>query len=129
MKHVVALIAGLFVVGCAANDDKRPDPVEDFIKVNELEETSEIRTFDRLDVRVLDDYYVIVESRRDYYLVHYSMRCGEGPWGRVTPDIRRDSNVIRAREDTLRGCRIDAIYRIDAAQAEELRQMRGDAED
>lgn len=129
MKHVAALIAGLFVAGCAANDDKRPDPVEDFIKVNELEETREIRSFDRLDLTVLNDYYVIVGSRADFYLLRYFSRCRELPSGRVAADVRRDANVIRAGADTLRGCRIKSIYAIDEAQAEELRQIRLDARD
>ena len=129
MKHVAALIAGLFVVGCAANDDKRPDPVEDFIKVNELEDVKEIRTYDRLDLFVMNDYYVIVSSRRDYYLLSYVARCRELPGGRVEPDVRRDGRVIRAGADTLRGCRIKSIYAIDEAQAEELRQIRLDARD
>ena len=129
MKHVAALIAGLFVVGCAVNDDKRPDPVEDFIKVNELEDVREIRSYDRLDLSVMNDYYVIVSSRRDFYLLRYFSRCRELPGGRVEPDVRRDSRVIRAGVDTLRGCRIKSIFAIDEAQAEELRQIRLDARD
>ena len=129
MKHVAALIAGLFVVGCAANDDKRPDPVEDFIKVNELEDVKEIRTYDSLDLFVMNEYYVIVSSRRAYYLLSYVSRCWERPGGGVEPDVRRDGRVIRAGADTLRGCRIKSIYAIDEAQAEELRQIRLDARD
>ena len=45
---------------------------------------------------------------------------------RITPDVRREGNIIRARFDTIRGCSIDKIYTIDEAQALELEQL-GDA--
>ncbi len=39
---------------------------------------------------------------------------------RVTPDFRYDHNVMRRGTDTLRGCRIDKIYRLTEAQALEI---------
>ena len=41
----------------------------------------------------------------------------------MQPDIRYDSSVLRARFDTLRGCRIDKLYAIEPGQADELRNL------
>jgi hypothetical protein len=38
----------------------------------------------------------------------------------VTPDIRHDLNTVRARFDTYRGCRIQALYEITEGQVQEL---------
>ena len=43
--------------------------------------------------------------------------------GQIKADIRRESNVIRARFDTLRGCHIDSIYEVNEGQAEELKAL------
>lgn len=123
MRLIAILSVCCLVAGCAAQEE-RPDAIADFIRVNQLESVKQIKSLQQLDLTELNDYYVIVSSRSDSYLVAYTTRCTEGPSGRPAPDIRRDPHVLRARVDTLRGCRIDSIYAIDETQVEELRQIR-----
>jgi hypothetical protein len=53
-------------------------------------------------------------------LVAFRQRCRELDELDVTPDIRHDLNTVRARFDTYRGCRIQALYEITEGQAQEL---------
>ena len=69
--------------------------------------------------------YVIVEARRDYYLVELYGRCRElmTEYADIQPDIRPEAKAIRTGEDTIRGCRIKAMYEIDKVQAMELNEI------
>jgi len=122
MKLPATLFALVLAAGCAATDeaDDELDPIDDFIRANELEEVREIRSYDQINGTVINDYYVILENRREQYLVAYARRCFQSRPGRVDPDYRRDAHVIRSGIDTYRGCRIGEIYRLDEAQAEEV---------
>ncbi len=123
MRLFAILSVCCLAAGCAAQEEK-PDAIADFIKVNQLESVPQIKTFHQLDLTVLNDDYVVVQTRSDTYLVSYVTRCIETPSGRPAPDVRRDAHVLQARVDTLRGCRIDAIYAIDETQVEELKEIR-----
>ena len=48
---------------------------------------------------------------------------GEGDNTRITPDKRWDSNKIRARFDTIRGCRIGSVYALTEAELAELESI------
>jgi len=117
----IALLAA-----CAVHDGPTvTDAVEDFIAVAELEDQSSIRTSDQYTYSVLSDQYIVLKTRKEYYLVQFARRCREledRPVA-VTPDIRYDHNKLRARFDTIRGCRIDRIFRIEKVQAEELESL------
>ena len=41
----------------------------------------------------------------------------------VVADVRRENNTIRARFDTLRGCRIDKIFALTEADVAELKSL------
>ena len=72
----------------------------------------------------IGDQFVIYKGRRDEYLVEFARRCHElYDNSRITPDKRWDSNVVRARFDTIRGCRITAIYALDEAEVVELKNI------
>lgn len=103
--------------------------VEDFIEVGELESVSEIRHRDQTHHEYLNDRYVILKTRKDEYLVKFVRRCMElrDNTG-ITPDVRREAHVIRAKFDTIRGCRIESIYPINKGQLEEIKSL-GDAPD
>ena len=101
-------------------DTRVDDGVKDFIKVEELAEIDVIRRSNDLALYSLSDYYVVAKDRRDNYLIAYRSRCRDIRDQDVTPDVRRDSNTIRAKFDTMRGCRIAAIYSISESQADEL---------
>ncbi len=129
VKNTLAAAALLMLAACAIEPE--PDPVleafEDFIAVGELEETKEIRYRTDLHYEYLNEHYVLMKTRRQQYLVKFDRRCGElNDQFFVKPDYRREANVIRARFDTIRGCRIDKIYPVNDGQAEELKSL-GDA--
>lgn len=125
MKRYASLLVLMFLAACATTgQEEKINAVKDFIEVNELEKVAKIRTFDQLGQRVLNDRYVIVNTRRDQYLLEYSYPCRDDPFTRrPKPDIRRDSTAIYAGSDTFRGCQIRALYPITEDQAEELKNI------
>ena len=125
MKRYASLLVLMFLAACATTgQEEKINAVKDFIEVNQLETVNRIRTFDQLGQRVLNDRYVIVNTRRDQYLLEYSYPCRDDPLTRrPKPDFRRDSTAIYAGSDTFRGCQIGALYPITEDQAEELKNI------
>ena len=125
MNRYTLVITVLLLGACAASEpeEERPDAVDDFIHVSELEEVRKMRTVDRVDHIVLNDNYVIVESRRDQYLLAYMSPCHEVYDRTRQPDYRSDPRALWVDRDTYRGCRIKALYPITEAQVLELREM------
>lgn len=122
----VAIVATL-IVGCAAKTQSQHSramtvntAIEDFIEVEALTQTDVIRSMQELHYKVITDRYVIVHDRRTSYLTKFGRRCVELYQTEVTPDIRRERNTLRAKTDSLRGCRIDSIYKVSDGQADEL---------
>ena len=116
----------IVLCACATqNGQQVTDAIDDLIQVAELEELDKVRTSstDQFYYDELSDDYVILRTRRDQYLVRFTRRCRELNDTKPTPDIRHDPNTLRARFDTIRGCRISNIYAIDKAQAEELKYL------
>jgi hypothetical protein len=125
MKNYTLVIAAALLGACTATEpkDERPDAIDDFIHVSELEEVRRVRTKDRVDQTVLNDNYVIVESGRETYLLSYLSPCPDVYDRRRQPDYRSDPNAIWVDRDTFRGCRIKAAYPITDAQVLELKEM------
>ena len=124
MRNSLALLAMLTLVACAtARPQIDKEAVDDFVSVRGLEEVDKIRTDTAQGYYELNAYYVIYQTRRGDYLFQFARRCWELDERRVTPDKRWDDNTIRARFDTLRGCRIEKIYSLTEAEAEELKQL------
>lgn len=127
MKSAVLIGFLVFVTGCAEMPEanEADQAISDFVVVGELESLDGIRLRDRDSWARLTDYYVVYTTRDGEYLFEFTRPCREltDPT-RVTPDTRHD-NRIRAGFDTLRGCRIHRIYRLDEGQAEEIRRLGG----
>lgn len=119
-RRLTALMGALLVACASQTGPTVSDAVEDFIVVSELEERDTVKTREQYSYKYLSEHYIILKTRREYYLVQFGRRCRELNEPRVTPDIRFDSNTLRAGFDTIRGCRIDKLFAIDEAQAEEL---------
>lgn len=125
MKIGIYPSACLLLAGCVST----PPPVdraavEDFIVVQHLERVDSLRTGgdSSSDVaRHINDYHLRYKSRRKYYLVAFMHRCPP-QYGTVTTDVRI-GNTLTARSDTIRGCRIDRIYRMSREQAVELQSL------
>jgi hypothetical protein len=131
MKTTTLVVALALLAGCAGQDEKETtskqditQAVRDFIEVRELESLDQLRSGTNDGWRVLGDMFVIYDGRRDEYLVEFVRRCHElHDNTRITADKRWDSNVVRARFDTIRGCRIAAIYALDEAEVAELKNI------
>ena len=128
----IGLLVLLFVAalaGCAAAPDREPsaiaenDPIADYIQVAQLQQVDAVRSFEQLQHRVISEDYIIIYDRRKSHLATFRRPCRELYDEEITPDVRYDGNTIRARFDTIRGCRIEALYEISAGQAEELIQL------
>ena len=128
MNKLILVAALGFMTACASTTEiPSKQAVDDFVAVSELQETGDIRHFGTLQHTYLNDHYVLVTTRKEEFLVEFVRRCHELRDNyQITPDIRRESNTIRAKFDTIRGCRIKAIYAINKGQAEEIRSL-GDA--
>jgi hypothetical protein len=124
-KGLIMLIAAS-ILGCASTPQeeesviRQNDAVDDYIRVAELPKTDAIRKRGELHHTVVTEKYIILSDRKNSYLAVFRQRCRELDELDVTPDIRHDLNTVRARFDTYRGCRIQALYEITEGQAQEL---------
>jgi hypothetical protein len=129
MKTIIYLLVLTLLAGCAAQEDKPStqditQAVLDFIEVRNLESLDSLKSGTSDSWRAVGDSFVIYEGRRDEYLVQFARRCHELKDNtRITPDKRWDTNIVRAKFDTIRGCRIAAIYALDEAEAAELKNI------
>ena len=127
-----AALATIFVLGgCNLNpfQAEENEAVLDFIYTSDLEEVDSIRFFQQYTYTYVNDQYVTIPTSSGDYLVEFTRTCPELRQNRFTPemvDYRDDNRTLRARFDTIRGCRIGKIYEVTAAQAQELAEL-GDA--
>ena len=138
MIRLLTLGLCLALAACSVTPpEQEVEAVRDFISAAELEPLQQIPA-DRNagGYRALNDYYVILPSRRKEYLVEFTRRCmelrdnmdpyGPGSFNPAAIDVRRDSSIMRARFDTIRGCRIETFYELTDEQVKELKNL-GDA--
>lgn len=132
MSRILVLVA-LFALGaCASKDgevvEKDPEQqmneaIEDFVTVTELESVDRIRFNGQLQHEVITEDYVFVRDNRKTWLVEFANTCYDIEGSRVEPDVRYDSRTLRARFDTLRGCRIRAIYPVTDGMVQEIEAL------
>ncbi len=127
MSRYLMFLGVVLIAGCAETGTKQESSAiskskafADYIEVSQLKELALIRTRDQIHYKVVSEKHIIIYDRKTSYLATFRQACKELQGGHVTPDIRHDLNTIRARFDTIWGCRIEALYALDLAQAEEL---------
>ncbi|MDJ0938193.1 MAG: DUF6491 family protein [Woeseiaceae bacterium] len=130
MKKPVLILAATLAVGACSTgyDPQEIEAVRDFVSAAELEPVDQIRVR-QLSYSYVNDRYVIIKTRKADYLVELRRDCFELRRQDFTyemVDRRQDTNVLRARFDTIRGCPIGAFYEITDAQRKELKDL-GDA--
>ncbi len=126
MRIILTLFFLSLIAGCATGSTKlesQNTAIRDLIEVNDLEEVDVVRFVRQLRGYEINDYYVILSERKKKYLLEYRQRCTRNFYGHVEPDVRSDPTAIRPAIDTYRGCRIKAIYKIDDALEDELKQI------
>ncbi len=136
MKLSIVIFLALAMIGCAASRSKSTigpgkenEAVLDFIFTGELVETDRIRLSEPIKYLYVNDWWVVVPTRRSDYLVGFRGRCDElrrRKWTSDMIDIRVSARVLHSDYDTIRGCKVGRIYELTEAQLEELRVL-GDA--
>ena len=109
---------------CAAQEESitqdTEQAVRDFIAVRQLAETDKMRTTNNDHWEEIDQNFIIYSARRDVFLVEFARRCHELDEYPVVPDVRGSGNTVRARFDTIRGCRIARIFPLTEDEVAEL---------
>ena len=105
--YLTAALMAALVSGCATQPEtEEEDAIADFIAVAELEPLDVVRLGpirQQWNFKQLNEDYVVLRARDDYYLVEFRRRCRELNRNDITPDIRYDSNRLRPGIDTIRG--------------------------
>ena len=121
------MAAVILLSACAAERDMRTQDeeqaVRDYIAVRGLEEADRLRSGSADRWEEIEAHFVIYETRKDAFLIEFSRACYELSGSTVVADQRREKNTIRARFDTLRGCRIDKIFVLNEADVAELKSL------
>ena len=120
----VALVTGCAETGTTQEPSaiSKETVFEDYIEVSQLKELDVVRTRHQTHYKVVSEKHIIIYDRKTSYLATFRRACKELQ-NRHVPDIRHDLNTIRARFDTIRGCKIEFLYALDEGQAEELIQL------
>ena len=123
-----ALIAASLAVtaACAGTAEIPPEAraIRDYVEVGELEEADRMRTHGSDKWSPVTDYYVLYRGRNGEFLLEFRRVCRELTDNtKITPDRRYDHNVMRPGIDTLRGCRINKMYPLTSAQAQEIKAL------
>lgn len=131
MKHLLVAFALPVLAACATEYDMQEiEAVRDYIVANELTEVDRIRSsYRQFNYTYLNDQYVLIPTQRGDYLIEFDRLCRDLRRTDFTYEMidrRDDANTLRARFDTIRGCRIGKIYEITDGQREELAEL-GDA--
>ena len=130
MKRTATLISALLLSACVTGyDPQEIEAVRDYIAANDLEEVDRIRRNDYESYTYINDYFVTIPGRRGDYLAEFVSECRElrQTFDYTTMrDERSDTTWLRAKFDTIRGCRIGKFYAITEEQRREIRDL-GDA--
>ncbi len=129
MRYPMILAAAGLAACASAPEEIPPDvlAIQDYVAVAELTEVDKLRTDSTAHMQSLgNDRYILWVARRDTYLVEFGRDCWELRDRNVVADVRRDQNYLRARRDTIRGCRIGRAFEVDEGQIEEIKSL-GDA--
>ena len=119
------LLVASLAAGCASTAEHesivaRNDAIEDYVVVSELEELDQIRKRGELYHTVVTNRYIILKDRRNIYLATFARPCWNLDELRVDPDYRHDSDTIKARFDTYRGCKIHTLHELTKGQEQEI---------
>lgn len=121
----------LLLAACAGQDEKQDQntldtdqAVRDFITVRELKAADKMPNTGRDSFEALGHRFMIYKNRKEGHLVEFSRPCSElRDQARIVADERWDSNYIRSRFETFRGCRIHALYPLTDAELAELENI------
>jgi Family of unknown function (DUF6491) len=133
LRTTLATLAAVMLAACAANkeagnetqgaNDEGIDAeqaIRDYIEIRQPTEQDVLRSSSSDGWTRIDETFVIYTTRHEAFLIEFVRRCYEMSETPVVPDVRRERNTIRARFDTLRGCRIHKIFSLNENDVAEL---------
>lgn len=128
MRLIIIVSIGMALGACAGRPSQQTLDknlaVRDLIDLRQLESLDKIRSDDSDGWEQITNRFIIYRTRRGDYLFEFTRPCWElDDNTRIVADERFDANVIQARFETLRGCRIAAIYALDDAEVAELQNI------
>lgn len=121
------LITAAFVLtGCASTTvPQEAQAVRDYTVVAELEQVEFIRLYRQLRYGIVNDYFVIVEVGKRYYLVEFASRCRalrSKNFIAAMVDHRYDPAYLHVG-DTIRGCPVGTIHKATPEQLIEVKEL------
>lgn len=127
MKKFIIVLVAAALTACSSTeetvDQDKEQAIRDFIAVRQLQEIDKVRTQNQDSFEEIDANFVIYKARKEAYLFAFVRACYELTDNEVVADQRWGDNTIRARFDTLRGCRIGQIYALTEAEVAELENI------
>ena len=122
---LVAMAASFVACAGAPEIPRDTEAIRDYVEVGELPEVDQLRTtLGRDDWAPLTRRFVIYTGRDGKFLLEFAYPCREMfDNTTITADRRHDLQFMRRGIDTLRGCRIDKIYPLTEAQAQEIEAL------
>jgi hypothetical protein len=121
---MVVLVLACLVAACADTEtvserraamDASIEEVREYIKNVKPRATGHVRYREPLRWQYLNDYFVIVEGRDGRYLVEMDVLCNDLGSASIyadMADVRDTRGLLRARHNSIRGCRIREIYKL-----------------
>ena len=123
MLRATTACAVLLLTSCVAQQQTGSgveQAIRDYIEVRQLAELEFLRSSNRDHWTELNEKFIIYKGYDEEYLLEFSRNCYELNEHPVVADVRREPNRVRARFDTLRGCRIEKIFAVNANDVAEL---------
>lgn len=120
------IAAAVLLTGCGTTVvPQEARAVRDFVVVSDLERVTNIRLYRQLHPSYVNDYFLTVSVGSRHYLVEFDSGCRALRRNVFTPsmvDHRQDASYLR-RNDTIRGCPVDSIYKATAEQLKEIKEL------
>lgn len=127
--YAFSLVLAVSIAGCSLNAEReiseQDQAIFDYIALHELESIDGLRSGRTDSWSSITEQFIVYEGRnKEPYLVKFKRDCYELDDDKnIVADVRWDSNTLRARFDTIRGCHIDSIYALSDAEAIELKEL------
>lgn len=134
MRAAVLLVSVILAACATGEEEERPaltsrqarqqalvDETHAYIQSANLEQHTAIRYIGKFSIVSANQRFAVIEARSTRYLIETEIDCPRLPLAGATDDsidVRMRRNMLRAGYDTIRGCRIKAIYELPEPPAE-----------